>query len=71
MLSTKNFRPLFFVAIAALMLIASTSVEAVVPDALACVPCTNPPPCPVCRRGTWCDENFCRCTSTCRTGIPP
>ncbi|KAK3827148.1 MAG: hypothetical protein JOS17DRAFT_818096 [Linnemannia elongata] len=40
MLSSKNFRPLIFAALAALMLIASTSVEAaVVPDALACVSC--------------------------------
>ncbi|KAF9079820.1 hypothetical protein BGX29_002808 [Mortierella sp. GBA35] len=74
MLSNKTFRPLVLVAAVAFMLMAVTSVEAApkVPDALACVPNCNIVDCtPPCRRGTWCDFDFCNCKTRCRSGIPP
>ncbi|KAF9099440.1 hypothetical protein BGX29_007139 [Mortierella sp. GBA35] len=75
MLSSKNFRPIFFVvAIAAFMILATTSVEAVPAELagkLPCVDCSDPPPCRIkCPRGYYCDYNPCTCKAQCFMGEP-
>ncbi|KAK3839819.1 MAG: hypothetical protein J3R72DRAFT_447213 [Linnemannia gamsii] len=82
MISARTFRPLVFVAaVATFMLLASTSVEAIPPQAppalssnpLTCVECPNPPECDYrfCRYGYYCESNWCTCTIHCREGDIP
>ncbi|KAG0371997.1 hypothetical protein BGX24_000888 [Mortierella sp. AD032] len=77
MLSTKNFRPLFFIAaVAAFMVLATVCVEAV-PSGInpqRCVPeCIDPPRpiCPKgCKKGYYCEINPCTCRAQCFMGEP-
>ncbi|KAG0371999.1 hypothetical protein BGX24_000890 [Mortierella sp. AD032] len=76
MIYTKTFRPLFFVASAAVfVLLASTSVQAAptTPGALRCVVCDEWPVCDIrlCRPGHYCEVNQCTCQPECHFGDIP
>ncbi|KAF9099443.1 hypothetical protein BGX29_007142 [Mortierella sp. GBA35] len=81
MSSTKNSRSLLFIVIVAVsMLLASTSVEAIPPPALAampnplaCVDCPNPPVCDYryCEFGYYCYVDRCACLMHCKEGQEP
>ncbi|KAF9083210.1 hypothetical protein BGX29_003325 [Mortierella sp. GBA35] len=75
MFSTKNFRlPVFVVAIAAFMILATVSIEAApfTPGAL-CVPCPEAPECGYrpCPAGWYCQPNLCTCQIECKEGDIP
>ncbi|KAG0270532.1 hypothetical protein BGZ95_001649 [Linnemannia exigua] len=64
MLFTKNFRSFAFVAVVAtVMLLASTSVQAVpaTPDMIACQLRPDIPEFPECPEGCYCERSRCKC----------